>query len=118
MSDDGHDGDDGDDDNDDVEPVREHSALFLLLIVFQAGSRLQSDLRCVHLNLEINLVLGCFIFSVDKLACLTVIWINNERDGDNVYFLMISSVVDKISDMAKPYIFLSFITLSICEIPK
>ena len=66
------------DDNDDVEPVREHSALFLLLIIFQAGSRLQSDLRCVHLNLEIDLVLACFIFSVDKLAYLTVIWINNE----------------------------------------
>ena len=104
MNDDSDDGDDANDD--DVEPVREHSAFFLLLIVFQAGSRLQSDLRCVHLNLEINLVLGCFIFSVDKLACLTVIWINNERDGDIVNFLLISSVIDKISDMAKPYIFL------------
>ena len=58
MNDDSDDGDDANDD--DVEPVREHSAFFLLLIVFQAGSRLQSDLRCVHLNLEIINVVSFF----------------------------------------------------------
>ena len=61
-ADDAYDDDDDDDDHhhrDGVEPVREHSAFFLLLIVFQARPGLQSDLCCVHLNVLLVSII-CF----------------------------------------------------------